>query len=377
MPTQPTRAHLLGEACWLDVTALPGVNLKISLTASEVTEEAAVAAEAATPLNTALLIASMRRRIERSLGDRSALCDYELRVFNADEPTLPAVVERFPMVSGAIGFEVFEGRAGVRVDANADPVRLAHLAFEAGGVKEFALPSTAEDVDAGAPEGIYVARTGGAVAALAWASDLADLPRLPPLELPTRGAERCHAVVGLLRACEAASLAPAARVGRALLVRRAAVRSLERELIAALCGRRWLEREERCSTVHVQGSELINELVGALAPLLWVPRAWLREALPRLLDDEIEDPVEILERACQEGVGDTLQRDDSRYARHLLLLFTRAAMAPSEDDAECMRWANADVLRPRLVRLFYMAAPSGLARQAERHNDAAAIGGGT
>jgi hypothetical protein len=375
MPTRPTRAHLLAEACWLDVAALPGVNLKVALSTDQVSEEEFLPADMATPLRTALLIASMRRRIEHSLGPQAVLCDYELRVSNADEPTLPALVQKFPAVSGAIGFDVSEDRAQVRLDANADPALLSKLRFEPGGVHESALPAIVQVVEPGAPEGIYVARTRGAVAALAWAADLGDLPRVGALDLPTRGAERSLSVVELLRACEAASLGPAARVGRALLVRRAAVRSLERELIASLCGRRWLERES-CDMARPNDDRLVDNLLAKLSSMLWVPRVWLRQELPRLVD-EADDPVQALERACQKGIGEALRAIDVHHARHLLLLFTRAAMATPDDDAECMRWANADVMRPRLVRLFFLAAPRGLARQAEHQDTAFIRGGGT
>jgi len=360
MPSRPSRAQLLGESCWLDIDALPGVNLRIELVGGGCSEEESLPADSATPLRTAYLIAAMRRRIEEALGPSAALADYELRVSNADEPTLPPMIQRFAAVADVVGFALTGDRAVVRLNADADAATLWSLTFSPSGATEHAEPEV-ESFDLGAPEGVRLARTGGAIAALAWASGGAALPRLCTLDLAKRGAQRGLTVVGLLRACETASVGPGRYVARALLLRRMAVRSLERELVASMCGRRWLELEERCQTAT--GGTLIGELTEKLAPLLWVPRVWLEDELPLLVDKA--DPVDALERACQESVGDALTADDARWARHLFLLFTRASMASIEDDAECARWANADVMRPRLVRLFYLACPMGLARLSE------------
>jgi hypothetical protein len=360
MPSRPTRAQLLGEACWLDVEALPGVHLRIELVGGGCSEEESLPADSATPLRTALLIASMRRRIEETLGPKAALADYELRVSNADEPMLPATVEHFAAVDAVVGFAVTDDHAVVRLNVDADAASLWSFTFGPGGVAEHAEPA-AECLDLGALEGVRLARAGGAIAALAWASRRTGVPRMSALDLPKRGAERGLTVVGLLRACEAASLGPARYVGRALMLRRVAVRSMERELVASMCGHRWLELEERCQIAS--GAGLLDDLRENLRPLLWVPRVWLQDELPRLVDEA--DPVEALERACQEGIGDALTAGDARWARHLFFLFTRASMASIEDDGECTRWANADVMRPRLVRLFYLAYPMGLARLVE------------
>jgi len=361
MPLRPTRAELLGEACWLDVDALPGVHLKLVLSANEFREEATLTAETATLLQTAALLASMRRRIERRAGDTAALLMYELRVFNADEPATPALVQEFSVVDGPVAFAESNGQAIVRFDSDANPPTLSKLSFGPRGVDEYQQASV-EPIVSGVTEGIYVARTGAAAAALAWASDGAGLPRHARLELPRRGIDRALRVVRLLRAVEAATLAPARNIGRASFVRRASVNSLERELVASMCGRVWLRAEEPCGAIAHGRAEAASALAEALGPLLWVPRTWLHSDFVSLAD-ETSDPIEALERACHDGVGDLLADGDSKQARHLFLLFTRTSMASIDDDGECVRWANADVIRPRLVRLFYLAWPTGLERR--------------
>ena len=360
MPSHPTRAHLLGDACWLDVQALPGVRLEVALCAGEIVEEEVVPADGATPARTARCVASMRRRIEQALGvSAAAACEYELRISNADEPTLPPVVQRFPSVGAAIGFDVEGDGAALHADADVDPPTITRLVFEQDGVQEIEAAMIGGRIDRGAPGGIYLARSRGAAAALAWASDLEEAAQPPSLRRPARGALRAAAFVNHIRACEAASLAPGARVHEARLVRRAALAALGRELVASLCGRRWLAREEDLEGASVGGEAPLGKLIELFAPLLWVPRSWLGDNLPRLLE-EVGNPLEALELACREGVGDALQASDERDARHLLLLFTRATMASADGDVECLRWANANIVRPRLVRLVYLASPTRL-----------------
>lgn len=360
MPARASRDEILGEAVWLDVDALPGVHLRIELSATDCREEAMVGAAEATPLHTAAIIATMRRRIERRLGEGTA-ADFVLSVSNADEPSQPMVVQSFGDSTGPIKFVEENSHGLLRADADADPATLSRLSFGPRGVTEYRQGSV-DPISNLSGEGIYLGRVGPASEALAWAAEGTGFPRHAKLELPPRGAQRALDVVRLLRACETATLAPARRMARATIVRNAAVNSLERELVAALCGRRWLQSEETCGRAAHARDTSVEPLIDQLGSLLWVPRSWLQDDFETLVT-EWSDPIEGLERACHDGVGDAFSAEDARLARHLFLLFTRSTMASVDDDEECTAWANASVLRPRLVRLFYLTWPTGLERR--------------
>jgi hypothetical protein len=206
--------------------------------------------------------------------------------------------------------------------------------------------------------GIYVAETASGHSAALAGAGADEFPAEVAGEHPLdKGFAAARLAATELRLVETAALGPPSRAGRAMLVRRHAVEAARRRLAAAVCGESWSARERG----WMEAGLSVAALAAAAAAYLWVPRRWITVDMPALAVSA-SDLYSAVAAMCRDGVGDALSAEDTPAATHLALLFSRAALAPPEDDEKHLRWAAADVVRPRLVRTLALAL--GQARRA-------------
>lgn len=349
VPREASLGHLLGDACGLAVDALPGVRLRLTLSADEKSATREIEADAASVLRTATLISQMWRDIGTDVLalTRSLMLTVEDQDAQEQEPDV------LSLSGGKTLFRFLVSESGAEVTANDE--------LSVPGIRRYAPGQFIQDeadacevpIRSSHSQGTYVATNSiGERAALVWAG---NTPR-PATERPEdpkewpKGLGAARIGIADLRMFETAAIGPLDRCGKALMLRHAEIETARRRVVATLCGNEWMRFEANVAEKNPSPWEIA--VVGA--PLLWVPRSWLREEFVELARGA-EDLCSAVEQMCQDGVGDILLATDKERARHIALVFTRAALSSSDDDSQVLTWASADVVRPRLIRLLALA----------------------
>jgi hypothetical protein len=325
-PEDATVTHLESAQCSLDVDALPSVDVEIAVRFADREPEAAV-------------LTRDERRSRPRIAQRIA----KLYASQRGEGPAPQSVEILAREPGNEPWTTVATLAatpaGLRFDLSTHPIT-AQSPDDEASVYRLQLDEAegARLVASGAPRepGVYIAAAAQARAAVAIADRDGSMPRITRTRARKRSAERCVELLSMLRAIDTAALAPRGAEGAALLLRNAAARSVERELVLALCGGAWVALEDE----HF-GCEWSEDLIRAMARLLWLPEEQLLE-----LSATAEDPVEALGQ-----IG--LLRDGSRpnpLAEHLTLALCCRGLTTRSRDLEASRWAILDVQRGRAAR---------------------------
>lgn len=335
--------------CWLHVDAPPELGLEIEVELDGSTASARIDRESRTPFSSAALMRSLVTQL--SGGETSSFKCAHVRARAPDEALGWREVATLAVPDAPMRFELRDDKVAV-VASDVEP-QLARLDVRARGIEETAV----DLVDATTTPGVYVATSGTVRAALCVGQHGGRLPRSDLVVSSPRGKAALAACLSTLRAVEIGLLSPARASGHARLVRGDAVRSLERCLVAALCGEAWLAMEDTLLMDHEPA-----ELTARVGPLLWVPRSWLEGWCEEASDDD-GDPSVALDSAL---VQLAIPKDARRWAHHLLLCFYARGMCAPRYDADALAWAWSDVQRARVVRAAYLANRSSIARARAR-----------
>jgi hypothetical protein len=353
VPRGATTEHLLGDACGLDILALPGVHLRLALQADDAVLRVDLDDAARSPLATAAQLSSLWRAFGREVLTSASRVSVLVEDADAGEEG----IERLPLEGayGFLGFDVAEHSATAVARGEVPVVTVERYPADSGLLEApqellAQLTWTHET-----PPGIYIARAAdGESAALAWAprGERGSLPGQGAAERRTVDVGRAAALnaVRRLRQVERAAAGPRSSAGAAMMMREHAAASLRGRLVASLCGQRWAAAETTWSWMGLD----VDGLVARAATLVWAPLPWLKSELPELVAGG-GDLVSVVEALCRAGVGDSLGPADAEAAAHVALLLSRASLAAPEDDERHLRWAAASPMRPRVVRLVALA----------------------
>jgi hypothetical protein len=340
-PLSASLEQFLAGMCWLEVEALPGVHVEVEIVAPG---SVVIARHRFVPpvslFDGARQLQTMVEELDSAEQARIAAGEALIvRARAADEPGALREIARLGPAKDPLRFEPNGDHLVLVSEEGADTPELWRLTLEPHGAQRTqASPSWSRE------PGIYVGTSGEDWAAACIADGSSSLPKTPRLHEVRRGRDRCLEILRLLRAVDVARLWPKASLGRALFARRRAAVTLERELVATLCGLAWARREEEAAQQGLEGEELLK----AFAPMLWINPDHILGEL-----DVVDDPISSMD-ALLPHIG-ARSNADRKLAKHLLLVFYQRGMATRGLDRECIEWAWASVQRARLVRLCFLA----------------------
>ncbi len=347
-PTSASIEHLLAGMCWLEIDALPEVDVEVEIAfagSSVITRD--VFEPPVSLFQGAKQLEAMIDRLSETEKERAAAGEpLIMRARASDEPGAFHEIARLGPAKDPLRFDANGDHLVLVSEEGPGTPDIWRLTLEARGAQRAqAPPSWARE------PGIYLAMAGEVWAAACIAGGSSLLPRAPRLREVRRGRERCLEVLRMLRAVDMARLWPKGSLGQALFSRRLAAVALERELVASLCGLEWARREEEAAQQELEGDALVE----AFAPMLWLDPDHLLGEL-----DVVDDPLASME-VLLPHVG-AKSSNDRDLAKHLLLVFYARGMASRRRDRECIEWAWASAQRARLVRLCFLAAQDPLLR---------------
>ncbi len=341
-PTDAVVEHLRATQCWLDVEALPGVDVEVELRVGERSGARTFARDDRGVLATARWLRDAAKDLfdpEPAPGDA-----VQVRARPTDEPEGWSSIASLDRAEGPVRFDLSPGLPVV-VSVEERP-ELFEVSFGPNGLERV----PANDASLARP-GIYLAEVSGAAAALCVCPDLRRLPSFRSPDRVERSQERSLALLSTLRAVDVATLWPESRRGAGVLLRHATVRAIERELVRTLCGNAWGEME-----AELDGGRVVRQhTIARIARLLWVDPPWLADQA-----GVQSDPLELLPELLK-GIEEPT---DAPEARHLVLTFYRRGMtSPSQDDA-ALRWAWESVRRARAARACFLLDPEAFDERA-------------
>lgn len=332
-PNDASIEHLRAGQCWLEADAIPGVQVEVALRAAGRSVSAPLESITQGALGSARFIADLADRLitnEAESVDRVELCARAV-----DEPESWVTIADLSATCDALRFDLSAGTPVVIAPDGAP--QLVRLRFAAGGVET--LPAAPDELRG---SGIFLARVGASSAALCVCEAAQRVPRLTAATRFDRSIARSVELISTLRAVDVAAVWPESSRGYGTVMRHAAARMIERELVGSLCGRAWIAIEDDLPAREQDPATIAT----MMASLLWVDARWLRERV----EDCPEDPLELLHELL-ERIGDVAGEPDGR---HLTLTYYRRGMtSPSRDEA-AVRWAWASVRRARAARACYL-----------------------
>lgn len=347
-PAGASVEHLLANQCWLEVEAMPGVRVEVELSRGTEARSLTLDEGDRGPFDTATRLRELAAELIPPGDD--ALGGVEVRARSVDEPEGWASVATLGASDTGLHFVVTG--AAPAVLAPDDEPKLWGIEFGADGISMAPVAEVELSTD-----GLYLAMAGESRAALCSCGARSRIPRLPKAMRFTRSVERTVDLLGTLRAVDVAALWPERTRASGVMLRRAAARAIERELVGSLCGASWVRMEDE----RLEESDELDALTSKVARLLWLDERRLKE----LVDDEGEDPLDLL-RALLEETG---ERGDAPEARHLALTFYQRGMTSRARDEAAARWAWSGVRRARVARACYLLAPDALADAARASDD--------
>jgi hypothetical protein len=346
-PTDAAAEHLRASQCWLDIESLPEVGVEV-----EVRVGAHARSRSFDPEERGLLeTARWLREVSKELFELELEADakVEVRARATDEPESWVAVATLNRSEGPLRFDL-TARSPSIVAAD-DVPSLSRLEFGASGLEQH--PVSQEALNA---SGIYLAAAGASRAALCVCNELRRLPRFFRSQRFERSVDRSLDLLTTLRAVDVAALWPESGRGGGSLMRRAAARAIERELVGTLCGHAWVTMEDVLGGADGD----LDDMVPRIADALWIDVDWLREQV-----EDLESSLDLLPDLLEK----IDERPDVAEARHLTLAFYRRGMTTAGQDEAAIRWAWSGARRARAARACYLLDPDALADRVEGADD--------